>query len=84
MTIQAGHTLEELNMLVHEALRALGLGAVRFAIRPLPFDFRNWEIDAQLPTTLGERERSALSALGHELRDKYYLLLANVPSPYAA
>jgi hypothetical protein len=62
----------------------LGLGEVLFAIQPLPFDFFNWDIHPH-PPTLREEERNALETVSRELREKqHYLLLINVPSPYAA
>jgi hypothetical protein len=82
--LPAGQTLEELTRLVRESMNAFGLGDVLFAIRPLPFDFLNWDIHPH-PPTLREEERNALDTVSRELREKHYLLLLiNVPSQYAA
>ena len=77
----SGKTLDELTRLVLESMRALGLSDVRFAIQPLPFEFQNWCIDAR---SCAKGELSALNSLARELREKYYLLLDDFTSPYAA
>jgi hypothetical protein len=77
----SGKTLDELTRLVQESMSALGLSNVLFAIRPLPFEFRNWYIDAR---SSAKEELSALNNVAHELREKYYLLLSDFTSPYAA
>jgi hypothetical protein len=77
-------TVEELTKLAQERMNALGLGNVRFSIRPLPFDFLNWDIHPHSSVQLLEEERNALVTVGRELREKYYLLFNNVLSPYAA
>jgi hypothetical protein len=77
-------TLEDLTKLVRERLDALGHGEVRFAIRPLPFELPNWDIDPQSSKLLRATERNALFAVGRKLREKHRLALSNVLSPYAA
>ena len=77
-------TLEELTKLVRERMKARGFGDVRFAIRPLPFDLRNWDIVPRHPAQLHEDQRTALQAVCRELGERHYLILSNVPSPYAA
>jgi hypothetical protein len=77
-------TLEELTKLVRERMRARGFGDVRFVIRPLPFEFRNWDIVPHHPVPLRGDQRTALQAVCCELGEEHYLNLSNLPSPYAA
>ena len=80
-----GKTLDDLTNLVRESMNSLGAGCVRFVIRPLHYEVRNWYLDAELPAKqLRDDEQMALISVGSELRKKYYLLLNDVPSPYAA
>ena len=60
-------TLEELTRLVREGMKARGFGDVRFVIRPLPFDLRNWDIVPRHPVQLREDQRTALHAVFREL-----------------
>ena len=77
----SGKTLEDLTRLVQMRMNALGLSHVRFAIRPLPFELRNWCIETQSSV---EEELRALHIVAGELGEKYFLLLKDVVSPYAA
>lgn len=80
-----GKTLGDLTNLVRESMNSIGVGRVRFVIRPLHYEVRNWYLDAELPVKqLHDDEQIALTSVGSELRMKYYLLLNDVPSPYAA
>jgi hypothetical protein len=80
----AGRTLDELTNLVQESKNSLGVSDVRFVIRPLHYEMRNWYIDAEPAVPLHEDEQRVLTGVGSELRKKYYLLLSDAPSPYAA
>jgi hypothetical protein len=66
---------------VQESVSALSLSDVRFSIHPLPFEFRNWYIDVR---SVAKDELSALNNVARELREKYYLVLSDFTSPYAA
>jgi hypothetical protein len=80
-----GKTLDDLTILVQESMNSLGASGVRFVIRPLHYEVQNWYIDAELSVTkLRKDELTALASVGAELRTKYYLLLSDAPSPYAA
>jgi hypothetical protein len=76
-----GKTLDELTKLVQDSLSALGLTDVRFAVQPLPLEFQNWYIDTR---SAAKEELSALNRVARDLREKYYLLLNDFISPYAA
>jgi hypothetical protein len=70
---------------VREKLMELGASSVRFTIRPLPYEAPNWHIDTVPPVRrLRQEEQAALTAVSFELRSRYDLQIAAVPSPYAA
>jgi hypothetical protein len=78
-------TLDELTTLVREKLAELGASAVRFTIRPLPYEAPNWHIDTVTPMRrLRQDEQAALTAVSFELRSRYDLQVDGGPSPYAA
>jgi hypothetical protein len=73
--VWTGKTIDELTTLVRQELDELGGSAVRFAIRPLPYEEPNWYIETELPFRKPRRdEQAAVSAASFELRSKYYLL----------
>jgi hypothetical protein len=69
-----GKTIDELTTLVRRELDELGASAVRFAIRPLPYEGPNWYIETELPfRKLRRDEQAAVSAASFDLRSRYYL-----------
>jgi hypothetical protein len=73
--VWTGKTIDELTTLVRQELDELGGSAVRFTIRPLPYEGPNWVIDTEQPLRkLRRDEQAAVSAASFELRSKYYLL----------